>query len=38
MAGRRKVANLLALAVLSSLTQRPMHPHELSKTLRRASP
>src|SRR5664279_5686098 len=33
MAGRRKVANLLALAVLSYLTQRPMHPYELSKTL-----
>jgi DNA-binding PadR family transcriptional regulator len=33
MAGRRKVANLLALAVLSYLTQRPMHPYELSRTL-----
>lgn len=31
---RRKVANLLALAVLAYLSQRPMHPYELSKTLR----
>lgn len=30
----RKVSNLLALAVLSYLTQRPMHPYELSRTLR----
>lgn len=30
----RKVRNLLALAVLSYLTQRPMHPYELSRTLR----
>lgn len=30
----RKVGNLLALAVLSYLTQRPMHPYELSRTLR----
>ena len=34
MARRRKVGNLLALAVLSYLTQRPMHPYELSRTLR----
>jgi DNA-binding PadR family transcriptional regulator len=34
MATRRKVGNLLALAVLSYLTQRPMHPYELSRTLR----
>ncbi|WP_412538151.1 PadR family transcriptional regulator [Longispora sp. K20-0274] len=34
MAKKRKVANLLALAVLSYLTQRPMHPYELSRTLR----
>lgn len=34
MTERRKVANLLALAVLSYLTQRPMHPYELSRTLR----
>lgn len=34
MATRRKVSNLLALAVLSYLTQRPMHPYELSRTLR----
>jgi DNA-binding PadR family transcriptional regulator len=34
MAERRKVGNLLALAVLSYLTQRPMHPYELSRTLR----
>lgn len=31
---QRKVANLLALAVLSYLTQRPMHPYELGRTLR----
>jgi DNA-binding PadR family transcriptional regulator len=31
---RRKVGNLLALAVLSYLTQRPMHPYELGRTLR----
>lgn len=34
MAPRRKVENLLALAVLGYLTQRPMHPYELSRTLR----
>jgi DNA-binding PadR family transcriptional regulator len=34
MAGGRTVNNLLALAVLSYLTQRPMHPYELSRTLR----
>jgi DNA-binding PadR family transcriptional regulator len=34
MAERRKVGNLLALAVMSYLTQRPMHPYELSRTLR----
>jgi DNA-binding PadR family transcriptional regulator len=33
MAGR-KVGNLLALAVLSYLTRAPMHPYELSRTLR----
>ena len=32
--GRRKVSNLLALAVLSHLRQRPMHPYELARTLR----
>jgi DNA-binding PadR family transcriptional regulator len=31
---QRKVGNLLALAVLSYLTQRPMHPYELGRTLR----
>jgi DNA-binding PadR family transcriptional regulator len=31
---RRKVGNLLALAVLSYLTQGPMHPYELGRTLR----
>jgi DNA-binding PadR family transcriptional regulator len=30
----RKVGNLLALAVLSYLSQRPMHPYELGRTLR----
>ncbi|SIM49059.1 PadR family transcriptional regulator [Micromonospora cremea] len=34
MAKKRKVGNLLALAVLSYLTQRPMHPYELSRSLR----
>lgn len=35
MATRRRVGNLLALAVLSYLTQGPMHPYELGRTLRR---
>jgi DNA-binding PadR family transcriptional regulator len=30
----RKVSNLLALAVLSYLSVRPMHPYELGRTLR----
>lgn len=34
MAKRRKVGNLLALAVLSYLTREPMHPYQLSRTLR----
>jgi DNA-binding PadR family transcriptional regulator len=34
MATRRKVGNLLALAVLAYLTRQPMHPYELSRTLR----
>lgn len=34
MAQRRKVDNLLALAVLSYLSQAPMHPYELGRTLR----
>jgi DNA-binding PadR family transcriptional regulator len=34
MAKKREVGNLLALAILSYLTQRPMHPYELSRTLR----
>jgi DNA-binding PadR family transcriptional regulator len=34
MAKKRKVGNVLALAVLSYLTQRPMHPYELSRILR----
>jgi len=34
MAKRRKVGNLLALAVLSYLTQQPMHPYQLGRTLR----
>ncbi|GLZ06057.1 PadR family transcriptional regulator [Actinomadura sp. NBRC 104412] len=33
MAGR-KVGNLLGLAVLSYLSRRPMHPYELSRTMR----
>ncbi|MEV6926629.1 PadR family transcriptional regulator [Dactylosporangium sp. NPDC051485] len=31
---RRQVSNLLALAVLAYLSRAPMHPYELSKTLR----
>jgi DNA-binding PadR family transcriptional regulator len=31
---RRRFSNLLALAVLSCLTERPMHPYEISQTLR----
>lgn len=34
MATKRTVGNLLALAVLSYLSQRPMHPYELGRTLR----
>jgi DNA-binding PadR family transcriptional regulator len=34
MAKRRTVNNLLAVAVLSYLTERPMHPYELGQTLR----
>ncbi|MGI5269884.1 PadR family transcriptional regulator [Nonomuraea sp. CA-218870] len=34
MAEKRKVGNLLALAVLSYLSRRPMHPYELGRTLR----
>ena len=34
MARKRKVGNLLALAVMSYLSQRPMHPYELGRTLR----
>ncbi len=34
MAERRTVGNPLALAVLAYLTQRPMHPYELGRTLR----
>jgi DNA-binding PadR family transcriptional regulator len=34
MAKTRKVGNLLALAVLSYLSVRPMHPYELGRTLR----
>lgn len=31
---KRKVSNLLALAVLSLLTERPMHPYEISVVMR----
>ena len=31
---RRRVSNPLALAVLSCLNERPMHPYEISTTLR----
>ena len=34
MATKRKVGNLLALAVLSYLSRQPMHPYELGRTLR----
>jgi DNA-binding PadR family transcriptional regulator len=34
MASTRKVGNLLALAVMSYLSQQPMHPYELGRTLR----
>ncbi len=34
MAKRRKVGNLLALAVLSYLTREPMHPYQMAQTLR----
>src|SRR3954471_24483675 len=34
MAAKRRVGNLLALAVLSALGQRPMHPYEIATTLR----
>lgn len=34
MAKQRKVNNLLALAVLSALAQRPMHPYEIATALR----
>jgi DNA-binding PadR family transcriptional regulator len=34
VAARRKVGNLLGLAVLAYLTQAPMHPYELSRLLR----
>ena len=34
MAKRRKVGNLLALAVLAAVVQRPMHPYEIATALR----
>ena len=34
MPGKRKVGNLLALAVMSLLSQRAMHPYELGRSLR----
>jgi DNA-binding PadR family transcriptional regulator len=34
MTGKRKIGNLLALVVLSYLSQQPMHPYELGRTLR----
>jgi len=34
MASKHKVGNLLALAVMSYLSQQPMHPYELGRTLR----
>lgn len=34
MAGRRKVGNLLALAVLATLIGKPMHPYEMASVMR----
>ena len=34
MAKRRKVANPLALAVLGTVAERPMHPYEMASTIR----
>ncbi|SHF82944.1 PadR family transcriptional regulator [Streptoalloteichus hindustanus] len=34
MTQRRKVGNLLALAVLATVVQRPMHPYEMASVLR----
>jgi DNA-binding PadR family transcriptional regulator len=34
VAKRRKVSNLMALAVLGTLVQRPMHPYEIASVLR----
>ena len=34
MAKRRKVGNLLGLAVLATVVERPMHPYEIASTLR----
>jgi DNA-binding PadR family transcriptional regulator len=34
MPKRRKVGNLLGLAVLATLVERPMHPYEIASTLR----
>jgi DNA-binding PadR family transcriptional regulator len=34
MAKRRKISNLLALALLTLLTERPMYPYEMATTLR----
>jgi DNA-binding PadR family transcriptional regulator len=34
MAKRRKVGNILALAVLATVLQRPMHPYEMASVLR----
>ncbi|MGH3304256.1 MAG: PadR family transcriptional regulator [Streptosporangiaceae bacterium] len=34
MTGKRKVSNLLGLAVLSYLSQQPMHPYALGRALR----
>ena len=34
MAKRRKISNLLALSLLTLLTERPMYPYEMAATLR----
>jgi hypothetical protein len=34
LAKRRRVGNILALAVLATIVQRPMHPYEIASVLR----
>ena len=37
MAEKRKVANLMTLAVLATVVQRPMHRYEMASVLRAAA-